>query len=133
MFLYNLNLPEKMAFMQLAKHIVVLDDNKIDESEAHILTLMGNEMGISINDSLSIDFDLDQLADAFKSKTTRKICLLELISLAISNSDYDKKQSSLIESLASRFDMIEDEIVEIKTFIEKATAIFEEGKKLINF
>ena len=131
MFLYSLNLTEKMAFMQLAKHIVVVDDNKIDEKEAKILTLMGNEMGISLNDSLNIDFDLDQLADAFKTRATRRICLLELISLAMTNSDYDKKQSSLIDSLASRFDILDEEISQFKNWIEKAHAVFKEGEKII--
>jgi hypothetical protein len=131
MFLYQLNLPEKMAFLQLAKELVIVDDNKIDSEEMSMLILMCNEMQISINDVYSIEFSLELLAKQFKDDISQRICITELILLAYSNGNYHPSQNILISSLQNIFNFEESEINQIESWVTKLSSIFKEGIQLI--
>lgn len=131
MFLYQLNLPEKMAFLQLAKELIIMDDNHTDEDEMSMLVLMCNEMQISMNDILSIEFSVEQLSKQFKHIESQKICILELIVLAYSNHEYHPMQNSLISSLQNLFDIKVDEIDKMENWVKKLSSVYAEGIELI--
>ena len=131
MFLYQLNLPEKMAFLQLAKKLVIVDDNKIDSEEISMLILMCNEMQISINDVYCIEFSIEKLSELFKDKISQKICITELMLLSYSNGSYHPSQNILISSLQNKFDMDITEISQIELWVKKLSSVFKEGIKLI--
>lgn len=131
MFLYELNLIEKAAFLQLAKELVVIDDGVIDENEMNMLMIMANEMQISVSENLSLDFNLQQLAKSFKDKKAQKICLIELIALAFANDDYHPEQNSLIKALMNEFSIQIEEIDEMEQWVEKMIVLHRHGQTLI--
>ncbi|PLW80584.1 hypothetical protein C0585_01805 [Candidatus Woesearchaeota archaeon] len=130
MFLFQLNLPEKMAFIYLAKKMVTVDDGIVDDYERHLLDIMSNEMQISVNDH-SIVFDLEKLASEFQSEFSRKICLVELLSLALVNEDYNQKQKDLLLGLCNFFDISKNNFSELESWVLKMMNLYKEGIELI--
>jgi hypothetical protein len=131
MFLYQLNTLEKMAFVQLAKEIVTVDDGKIDEYEYNLLTVMSNEMQIPVESALSIEFNIDQLAGKFQSDISKRICFAELYSLAIANNEYHEKQEIILDALIIRFGFNSNEVAQIKDWVQKALDLSNNGIKLM--
>ncbi len=131
MFLYELNLIEKTAFLQLAKELVIIDDSVIDEEEMNMLIIMANEMQISVSENLSLDFNLHQLSKSFKDKKTQKICLIELIALAFANDEYHPEQNSLIKALMNEFNIDTEEMEEMEQWVEKMTIWYKQGQNMI--
>ena len=131
MFLYQLNLPEKMAFLQLARELVIVDDGRIDDDEMSMLMMMSNEMQISINDVFSVEFSLDRLVKQFKDKRSQKICVAELIILAFANNDYHPEQNILIQALMDVFDITNEEIIELEEWVKELSIVYKDGIKLI--
>ncbi len=132
MFLYQLNLPEKMAFLQLAKELVIVDDGQIDDDEMEMLIMMSNEMQISVNDVFSIEFSLERLAKQFIDKRSQKICITELIILAFANHHYHPEQNVLILALMDTFNMEKENIIEIEVWVEKLSKIYQDGQIIID-
>jgi len=130
-FLYQLNLPEKMAFLQLGKEIVLIDDSHIDSDEMSMLILMCNEMQISLNDVFSIEFSIEQLARQFKDNISQKICITELMILAYSNGNYHPSQNELICSLQNLFNISNKELSEIEEWVKKLSTVYTEGVALL--
>jgi hypothetical protein len=122
---------EKMAFAQLAKEIVTVDDGKIDEYEFNLLTVMSNEMQIPVESNLSIEFNIDQLAGKFKTEISKRICFAELYSLALANSEYHEKQEIILDALLLRFGLTGDEVSQIKDWVQNAMDISDKGMKLM--
>ena len=131
MFLYQFNLMEKMAFVQLAKEMVTVDDGKIDEREYGLINVMANEMQVAIESALSIEFDLEQLAGEFKSPQSKRICIAELLSLALVNSAFHEKQKLLLDSLVNLFEMDLEELNEIKAWVRESMDCSVRGTELI--
>jgi len=131
MFLYQLNLMEKMAFVQLAKEMVTVDDGKIDAREYGLINVMANEMQVAVESVLSIEFNLEQLAGEFKSTQTKRICIAELLSLALVNSEFHEKQKLLLDGLVHLFGMDTDELNEIETWVRESMDCSARGTMLI--
>lgn len=131
MFLAELKITEKLAFIQLAKEIATVDDNQIDSFEQKMLNTMLNEMQLQKDNSLSIDFDLKVLAGAFTSVQTMRICLIELYSLTLVNNNFNEKQEHLLESLAHEFAINEREFKKLKEWVDEAMEMTNTGMKLI--
>ena len=131
MFLYQLSLMEKMAFVQLAKEMVTVDDDKIDSHEFGLVSVMANEMQVSVDSVLSIEFDLKQLSRAFESSQAKRICIAELLSLALVNKKFHERQKMLLDSLVDFFEMNVDELAEIEAWVNESMACSVRGTKLI--
>ncbi len=131
MFLYQLNLMEKMAFVQLAKEMVTVDDGKIDEHEYGLISIMANEMQVAVESVLSIEFNLEQLAGEFRTSQTKRICIAELLSLALVNSEFHEKQKLLLNGLVNLFGMNTDELGEIEVWVQESMDCSTRGTELI--
>ena len=132
MFLYQLNLMEKMAFVQLAKEMVTIDDGKIDDQEYELISIMANEMQVAVDSVLSIEFNLKQLSEEFKSPQSKRICIVELLSLALINSEFHEKQKLLLKSLTNLFRIDNDEVNKIETWVKEIMECTKLGMELIN-
>ncbi|MDD2601017.1 MAG: hypothetical protein PHO37_17630 [Kiritimatiellae bacterium] len=132
MFLYQLGLTEKMAFVQLAKMMVTVDDGKIDDRECNLINVMANEMQVSVDSILSIEFNLEQLAGQFKSEPSKRICLMELLSLALVNSEFHEKQKLLLDGLTNIFGISTRELANIDTWVREIMECTNRGLALIN-
>jgi hypothetical protein len=129
MFLYQLNLMEKMAFVQLAKAMVTVDDGKIDDHEYGLISVMANEMQVPVDSAFSIEFNLEQLAGEFKSEQSRRICYAELLSLALINSEFHEKQRLLLDSLRDIFEL--DDVEDIEAWVQDMMTCSARGMALI--
>ena len=131
MFLYQLSLTEKMAFVQLAKEMVTVDDGKIDEDEYGLINIMANEMQVAVDNVLSIEFNLNQLAGTFKTAVSQRICLAELLSLAFVNSEFHEKQKMLIDALSNHFAFDSEEVDALKEWVQDAMRVAQKGSELV--
>lgn len=117
MFLNSLNSTEKDNFMKLAVAIIK-SDGLVEESEMQILSAYANEMQIPFC-SLDEQVDNDKLINEFAKNSTpqtKRIVFLELLALAFIDGNYAVEEKSLVQQIASAFELD-------KEFIEQAINI----------
>lgn len=117
MFLNSLNSTEKDNFMKLAVAIIK-SDGLVEESEMQILSAYANEMQIPFC-SLDEQDDNDKLINEFAKNSTpqtKRIVFLELLALAFIDGNYAVEEKSLVQQIASAFELD-------KEFIEQAINI----------
>ncbi|MGE4319554.1 MAG: hypothetical protein AB7E96_11720 [Deferribacterales bacterium] len=131
MFLADLGLSEKLAFVQLSNEMVTVDDGKVDVKEDDMIYSMLNEMQLTKSDVVSIEFNLDQLADRFKSGRAKRICIAELYSLTFCHEKIHQKQQHLLDSLALFFEISSQEVDKIKNWVERSMELMHEGFSLM--
>lgn len=131
MFLYGFDMMEKMAFVQLAREMATVDDAKVDENERTLLYVMANEMQVPMDNFLSIEFNLEQLAEKFKTDTSKRVCLSELYSIAMANRELHEKQKIMLDALVVHFGIEAEEVQAIKDWVSKAMALNKEGMELM--
>lgn len=102
MFLSFLNENEKKAFLGLA-HKVALADNVLHDQEKRMMELYEYECGIPLGDEKHTD--ITTLCSAFTSKANQVYCMIELLGLALSDSDFPVSEQNVINEIASRLNI----------------------------
>ncbi len=81
MLLMKLQAKEKFSFLQLA-HYLARVDNKYGQKEEEIILEYCSEMGIENVDSFDFEnFSLENILKDFKSESSKRIVILELMIL----------------------------------------------------
>ena len=132
MFLHQLNMKERLAFIQIGRHLVLVDDQKMDDLEMELMTAMANEMQVSINDSLTLEFDLERLAGTFKDEQAKRICFMELHSIGLVNRKNDPSQDRFVHTVGDLMGLTHDEMDEMEDWVEKMMVLTAEGQQLVN-
>jgi hypothetical protein len=131
MFLAQLSHPQKVAFLQLAHEIVLVDDGKIDEFEGNMLSLMAKEAEIPLDEIQEKGFDFDESASKFNDILSKNICLLELIGIAYSNREFHENQKDFVGKLAKIFGSDETHVSDLHNWVVAMLNLYDKVQELI--
>ncbi len=131
MFLNQLSHPQKLAFLQLAHEIVLVDDGKIDEFEGNMLSLMAKEAEVSLDDIQGRGFNFEELAGQFNDIPSKNICLLELIGIAYSNREFHENQKEFAGKLAKIFGFNEAHLSDLHNWVVAMMNLYDNVNDLI--
>jgi len=79
MYLNDLNKNEKIAFLKLA-YMIAYSDGEFCDNEKMVIGSYCNEMGIS-DIGLNKNESIEDISNEFKSRISKKITILELMSI----------------------------------------------------
>jgi len=113
MFNYHLSRAEKRAMLKLVGYLAASDED-ISLAERAFVRELAEELEISADDGVFEQLDAQNLANlcaAFTRESARRIVLVELINLALSDDIYFTEESATIEAIA-RLMGIESQVLE---------------------
>jgi len=132
MFLSELNSGEKKNFLEVAKFSMGLDGIHKEE-EKMIFNSFVHECDLadySLQKQDNIDSAIKVLA---KSQTkNKKILLIELFGILLSDGDVCEEEAAFMDKLATTFGFEEYQVRKIQRWVEAMNDIVEEGYNLIN-
>lgn len=131
MFLYQLNEKQKEVFLILSDELVNSDD-KLDIQELDKLELMRNEMQISATFKPRKKEELGSIKDIFSSKTSKMICLIELVGLAYIDGKFCDKEKEYLKKLCNEAGIPETKIEEVNVWVKQMLDLTYKGTELIN-
>jgi len=120
MFLNQLNLEERKAFIELAYYTAKIDNVFADE-EKYFIETYKNEAGIEYYDIENYDFD--KIVSKFKNKRVKNIVLLEITALIYADKKVTIEESNLLKDLQRKASEIW-----VKNYFE----LLEQGSNFIN-
>ncbi|WP_102401046.1 hypothetical protein [Haloimpatiens massiliensis] len=128
MFLHLLTTEEQKNFLELA-NVLINCDNYLSNEELQLMNTYRYEMRISEDEYLIQNTQLEEILNALASTSikNKKVILIELIALSLSDNDGNSLEKELIDKVANKFEI--DEIV-IKQSIEWVQEMTKLSKKV---
>jgi len=130
MYLNYLEKNEKLAFLKIA-HIVALSDGEFCENEKVIIGSYCNEMEMNDIEFNIQDESLDVLSDEFTTQQSKKIVILELMSIIYANGEFKKSEQKIINQLTKKFDIDNKYVDDVKLWSQSLMHIVGQGANLI--
>lgn len=133
MFLSELSLEEKKAFLEIANELISADNIKTDEEISMILQYK-KEMNLSEEDykigTIGYESALEKLKiiDIVKQK---KI-FFELIALALCDNDYSNQEKEYIEKLQKSFSISDEQLTGFINCVEDINKVYKKLGELIS-
>lgn len=132
MLLMKLQSKEKFSFLQLA-HYLARVDNKYGQKEEEIILEYCAEMGIDNLDSFDFDnFSLDKILKDFKSESSKKIVILELMILIHIDHVFNLNEKRLIQKISESFGIDIDDVNDYSQWGKSVAMLYEVAKIFIN-
>ena len=132
MLLMKLQAKEKFSFLQLA-HYLARIDNKYGQKEEEIILEYCVEMGIENLDSFDFEnFSLDKILNDFKSETSKKIVILELMILIHIDHTFNLNEKKLIQRISESFGIDIDDVNDYSQWGKSVAMLYEVAKIFIN-
>lgn len=132
MLLMKLQSKEKFSFLQLA-HYLARVDNKYGLKEEEIILEYCAEMGIENLDSFDFDnFSLDNILKDFKSESSKKIVILELMILIHIDHVFNLNEKRLIQNISESFGIDIDDVNDYSQWGKSVAMLYEVAKIFIN-
>ena len=122
MFLSFFNNDEKKAFLGLAYQIA-MTDGEFHEEEKAMMSYYEYESGISLGEEKNEDIKL--LSSRIKGQN-RVYCMIELLSLAFSDSDYSEDEQKLIGTISAEFNLNEKTIQYLIEWLDRQNKLTKE-------
>ena len=113
MFLSFFNNDEKKAFLGLAYQIA-MTDGEFHEEEKAMMSYYEYESGVSLGEEKNEDIKV--LCSKIKGQN-KIYCMIELLSLAFSDSDYSEDEQKLIGTISAEFNLNEKTIQNFLLFL----------------
>jgi len=130
MYLNYLNQNEKVAFLKLA-HIIANADNEICENEKVIIGSYCNEMGIE-NISLDLkDLSISALSKEFLTNSSKRITILELMSVINANGEFKEAEKMIIDELVQNFKLETKFLNKVELWSKSLMTLIEQGTALV--
>lgn len=130
MYLNYLKENEKTAFLKLA-HVVANSDNEICENEKTIIGSYCNEMGINDISFNLKDVSISNLANEFLSVSSKKIIILELMSVINANGEFKDNEKEIINKLLEKFNLEDKFLENVELWSKSLMTIIEQGTSLV--
>lgn len=130
MYLNYLKENEKIAFLKLA-HIVANSDNEICENEKIIIGSYCNEMGINDTSFNLEDVSISILANEFSSVSSKKITILELMSVINANGEFKNNEKEIINKLLEKFNLEDKFLENVELWSKSLMTLIEQGTSLV--
>ena len=132
MLLMKLQSKEKFSFLQLA-HYLARIDNKYGQKEEEIILEYCAEMGIENLDSFDFEnFSLDKILNDFKSETSKKIVILELMILIHIDHTFNLNEKKLIQRISESFGIDIDDVNDYSQWGKSVAMLYEVAKIFVN-
>ena len=132
MLLMKLQSKEKFSFLQLA-HYLARIDNKYGQTEEEIILEYCVEMGIENLDSFDFEnFSLDKILNDFKSETSKKIVILELMILIHIDHTFNLNEKKLIQRISESFGIDIDDVNDYSQWGKSVAMLYEVAKIFVN-
>jgi len=130
MYLNYLKENEKLAFLKIA-HIVALSDGDFGENEKIIIGSYCNEMEME-----NIEFDInntsiDLLSEEFETVQSKKIVILELMSIVYADNDFSESEKETINKLIKNFSIDSSFLDDVKIWSQALLNIIKQGENLV--
>ena len=132
MLLMKLQSKEKFSFLQLA-HYLARVDNKYGKREEEIILEYCVEMGIENLDSFDFEnFSLEKILKDFKSESSKKIVILELMILIHIDHTFNLNEKILIQRISESFGINIDDVNDYSQWGKSVAMLYEVAKIFIN-
>lgn len=132
MLLMKLQSREKFSFLQLA-HYLARIDNKFGAREEEIILEYCSEMGIENLDSFDMNnFSLENILRDFKSITSKKIVVLELMILIHIDHSFNINEQILMEKISESFGIKIEDVNDYSQWGKSVAMLYEVAKIFIN-
>ena len=132
MLLMKLQSKEKFSFLQLA-HYLARIDNKYGQKEEEIILEYCTEMGIENLDNFDFDnFSLEKILNDFKSETSKKIVILELMILIHIDHTFNLNEKKLIQRISESFGIDIDDVNDYSQWGKSVAMLYEVAKIFVN-
>ena len=132
MLLMKLEAREKFAFLQLA-HYLARVDNKYGQKEEEIILEYCSEMGIENVDSFDFEnFSLENILKDFKSESSKRIVILELMILIHIDHSFNLNEKKLIQRISESFGIDIDDVNDYSQWGKSVAMLYEVAKIFVN-
>ncbi len=132
MLLMKLESKEKFSFLQLA-HYLARIDNKYGKQEEEIILEYCTEMGIENLDSFDFEnFSLDKILKDFKSESSKRIVILELMILIHIDHTFNLNEKKLIQKISESFGIDISDVNDYSQWGKSVAMLYEVAKIFIN-
>ena len=123
---------EKFSFLQLA-HYLARVDNKYGKREEEIILEYCVEMGIENLDSFDFEnFSLEKILKDFKSESSKKIVILELMILIHIDHSFNLNEKKLIQRISENFGIDVDDVNDYSQWGKSVAMLYEVAKIFVN-
>lgn len=132
MFLQELNERERKNFLELAYYVMKVDGT-IDPKELNIFNNFRAEMFLS-EDSYAIkNKELKTIITELNAsrKSIKKIILIELMGIVLSNDEYHEKEADVIEEIKKAWNLRDYEVKKTKRWVEDFNDMLKEAYMFI--
>ncbi|WP_251551501.1 hypothetical protein [Neobacillus muris] len=116
MFLTELQLEEKKAFLELASYIARIDGN-LSIYESSILDKYRKEMDLA--DYQTKGLPMEEILQYFKSERSKKIVLAELFQLIFADGVFHDLERESVKLIKTHFGFDEEEYSSFKDWVDK--------------
>ena len=132
MLLMKLQAKEKFSFLQLA-HYLARVENKYGKREEEIILEYCVEMGIENLDSFDFEnFSLEKILKDFKSESSKKIVILELMILIHIDHSFNLNEKKLIQRISENFGIDVDDVNDYSQWGKSVAMLYEVAKIFVN-
>ena len=132
MLLMKLESKEKFSFLQLA-HYLARIDSKYGKREEEIILEYCTEMGIENLDSFDFDnFSLDKILKDFKSESSKRIVILELMILIHIDHTFNLNEKKLIQKISESFGIDVSDVNDYSQWGKSVAMLYEVAKIFVN-
>ncbi len=132
MLLMKLQAKEKFSFLQLA-HYLARVDNKYGQKEEKIILEYCSEMGIENVDSFDFEnFSLENILKDFKSESSKRIVILELMILIHIDHSFNLNEKKLIQRISESFGIDIDDVNDYSQWGKSVAMLYEVAKIFVN-
>ena len=132
MLLMKLEAREKFAFLQLA-HYLARVDNKYGKREEDIILEYCVEMGIENLDSFDLEnFSLEKILKDFKSESSKKIVILELMILIHIDHSFNLNEKKIIQRISENFGIDVADVNDYSQWGKSVAMLYEVAKIFVN-
>lgn len=129
MFLHYLNSKQKIAFLVLAQRMSMIDGED-DRSERDVLNGLKGRLGITANPSMTAVLG-DPDVSVFRSRKSRVIAMLELLTLAYADGYLHVAESDMISDITGTFGFDQEELNALAAWAMDALELTRQGEKLM--
>lgn len=133
MFYIHLNHTEKRAMLQLVGYLAASDDD-VSLAERAFVRELAEALGVSAHDGVFEHLDAHTLAElcgAFTRESARRIALVELIHLALSDDIYFTEEAATIEEIGLLMGIDSQQVEAIDDWVRRGERWQAEGRELL--
>ena len=132
MYLHRLEKDEKTVFLDFARYLATLQDNKIDAQEQYMLRYMRAEMGLpQEEDKRESSFEAQKVLNVFYRDEAKRILIVEGVGVALANGIMMDQQKALLDELAQKLLLPEGFVQQAEQVVRKQLQIMGEFDALV--